>query len=353
MFDLRTNFALLHTTEAAYDELTSCRTTVLLQLISKLQRMRHLFPKDFGNDTPDAHFVEAVLPVFNRVCGEMSVQNDDRGYPCRSETAGFCKEMRRNVQGFLNISLDPNILTGKHTCAYSLAIERLMDIWGTVQDAVHKVKQNLVWRDVLCARLLLTFIELNQQLMDSDHLATRADFQHKWSSVLTHLGFAMIMSDRFQECWLENVNRKLNASQNVNDSYTFDSSMWQISKAGTEVLPGSHVGVEALRNTQQCLFDRAVPALRLASKSVSSELSMRVCCLFGACLIYPVVMFSFKQMTEWIQNFARNLKEKTEDLKHQRQLAEDLLHQMLPKSVAKQLRQQKHVEAESYEKVSV
>lgn len=353
LFDLRVNFALLHTTEAAYDELTSCRTTVILQLISKLQKMRHLFPKDFGNDTLDAHFFEAVLPVFNHVCGEMSGQNDDRGHRCTSETASFCKEMRRNVQGFLNISLDTNMLTGKYTSAYSLAIERLMDIWGTVQDTFHKVKQNLVWRDVLSARLLLTFIELNQQLMDSDHLATRADFQHKWSYVLTHLGFAMIMTDRFQECWFENIIQKLNTSQNVNDSYMFDSSMWRISKAGTEVLSGSHVGVEALRNTQQCLFDRAVPALRLASKSVSSELSMRVCCLFGACLIYPVVIFSFKQMTEWIQNFAKNLKEKTEDLKHQRQLAEDLLHQMLPKSVAKQLRQQKHVEAESYEKVSV
>uniref|UniRef100_A0A3B5KFI8 guanylate cyclase n=1 Tax=Takifugu rubripes TaxID=31033 RepID=A0A3B5KFI8_TAKRU len=353
LFDLRMNFALLHTTEAAYDELTSCRTKIILQLISKLQKMRHLFPKDFGNDTLDAHFFEAVLPVFNHVCGEMSGQNDDRGHPCTSESAGFCKEMRRNVQGFLNISLDTNILTGKYTSAYSLAIERLMDIWGTVQDTFHKVKQNLVWRDVLSARLLLTFIELNQQLMDSDHLATRADFQHKWSCVLTHLGLAMILTDRFQECWFENIIQKLNTSQNVNDSYMFDSSMWRISKAGTEVLSGSHIGVEALRNTQQCLFDRAVPALQLASKSVSSELSMRVCCLFGACLIYPVVIFSFKQMTEWIQNFAQNLKEKSEDLKHQRQLAEDLLHQMLPKSVAKQLRQQKHVEAESYEKVTI
>lgn len=62
---------------------------------------------------------------------------------------------------------------------------------------------------------------------------------------------------------------------------------------------------------------------------------------------------SFKQMTEWTQNFARSLRERTEDLKHQRQLAEDLLHLMVPKSVAKQLRQQKHVEAESYEKVGL
>ncbi|XP_029477230.2 atrial natriuretic peptide receptor 2-like [Oncorhynchus nerka] len=84
-----------------------------------------------------------------------------------------------------------------------------------------------------------------------------------------------------------------------------------------------------------------------------SGLSMRISLLTLACLIYPLVLVSFKQMTEWIQNYACSLQERTEDLKRQRQLAEDLLHQMLPKTVAKQLRQQKHVEAESYEKVTI
>uniref|UniRef100_A0A9J8BG07 guanylate cyclase n=1 Tax=Cyprinus carpio carpio TaxID=630221 RepID=A0A9J8BG07_CYPCA len=65
------------------------------------------------------------------------------------------------------------------------------------------------------------------------------------------------------------------------------------------------------------------------------------------------VLLSFKQMTEWIQDYAQSLREKTEDLRRERRLAEDLLHQMLPKSVAKQLRQHKHVEAESYEKVTI
>lgn len=347
------NFALLHTTEAAYDELTSCRATVVLQLIAELQKRRHLFTKNFGNDTLEANFLETVFPVFNRVCREISGQSDDRGRPCGREIAGFCEETRSDFPGFLNMSLDANTVDGSRTSAYSLVIERLLHLWGTVQDSVLKVKQNLIWRDVLSARLLLSFTELNQQLMDSDGVAATAHFRCEWGRVLTHLGFALMMAERFHECWFENTILKLNASWNVSDAYMADFSMWQISKGGSEGLSGSHVGVEALRNTQRCLFERAVPALRLASKSVSSELSVRVCCLVGACLIYPVVMFSFKQMTEWIQNFAQNLKERTEDLKHQRQLAENLLHQMLPKSVAKQLRQQKHVEAESYEKVSV
>ncbi|NXY81969.1 ANPRB protein, partial [Alcedo cyanopectus] len=47
------------------------------------------------------------------------------------------------------------------------------------------------------------------------------------------------------------------------------------------------------------------------------------------------------------------LKEKTEDLERERRLAEDLLHQMLPKSVARQLKKGQKVEAENYDQVTI
>ncbi|XP_058641294.1 receptor-type guanylate cyclase Gyc76C isoform X3 [Onychostoma macrolepis] len=109
----------------------------------------------------------------------------------------------------------------------------------------------------------------------------------------------------------------------------------------------------ALENTLRCFHARAGWALKLKSRDISSSISLKICLLAIACLIYPIVLLSFKQMTEWIQDYAQSLREKTEDLKRERRLAEDLLHQMLPKSVVKQLRQHKHVEAESYEKVTI
>lgn len=350
--DLSSNFDLLHTTEAAYNELTSCRTIAILQLVSKLQNMRRLFTTGMANETVEASFSEVVFPVFGHLCVEMAGRSNGRGLPCSIELAGFCQELSKNVQGVLNASLDTNGMSENGTSAFSLAIERLLDVWGTVEDTLIKAKKNFNWRDVLSARLLTTFIELNHQLMEFQQSSSHADFQNKWSFVLSYLSFARIMTERLNDCWFENIDLKLNSSQHVKHSSVLDTSLWQISGAGTEPLSGSHTGVQALIRTQQCLFDRAVPALRLASRSVSSGLSMRVCLLAMACLIYPAVMFSFKQMTEWIQNYAQDLKERTEDLKRQRQLAEDLLHQMLPKSVAKQLRRHKHVEAESYEKVS-
>uniref|UniRef100_A0A4W6E8B8 guanylate cyclase n=1 Tax=Lates calcarifer TaxID=8187 RepID=A0A4W6E8B8_LATCA len=351
--DLSTHFELLHTTEAAYDELTSCRTIAILQLVSKLQKMRRLFTKHTHNETLETSFSEVVFPVFGHFCGEMAIQSNRYGLSCSVELAGFCQEMRRSVQGFLNASLDANSTSENVTSAFSLVIERLLDVWGTVEDTLVKVKQNANWRNVLSARLLITFTELNHQLMDFPLIATHTDFQYKWTYVLSYLSFAKVMTEQLNDCWLENIDLNFNSSQSVKHLYIFDTSLWQLSGAGTVPLSGSHTGIQALTNIQQCLFDSTVPALRLASRSVSSGLSMRICLLAIACLIYPVVMFSFKQMTEWIQNYAQSLKEKTEDLKHQRQLAEDLLHQMLPKSVAKQLRQHKHVEAESYEKVTI
>lgn len=345
--DLTSNFELLHTTEAAYNELTSCRTIATLQLVSKLQNMRHLSAKDTGNNS-----LEVVFPVFTRVCGEMASHSNSHGLPCSVELAGFCQEVRRSIEGFLNAALDTNSTSENGTSTFSLVIERLLDMWGTVDGTLAKTKQNSHWRLVLSARLLITFIELNQQLRDFPHMMDHTVFQHKWTYVLSYLGFARIMTEQLNQCWLENIDLKFNSSL-PQHSDIFDTRLWQISGAETKLLSGSHVGIQALINTQQCLFDRAVAALRLASRSVSSGLSMRICLLTIACFIYPAVMFSFKQMTEWIQNYAQSLKEKTEDLKHQRQLAEDLLHQMLPKSVAKQLRKRKHVEAESYEKVGV
>ncbi|XP_037334922.2 uncharacterized protein LOC119222402 [Pungitius pungitius] len=349
--DLSSNFDLLHTTEAAYDELTSCRTIAILQLVSKLQKMRHLITQDPGNETLEASISKILFP--SHLSGEMAANSDGHGIPCSVELAGFRQELRWSVQGFLNSSMDTNDTRGNGTSAFSLAIGRLLDIWGTVEDTLIKVNQNLNWKDVLSARLLIQFLELNHQLMDFPHVATHPDFQYKWTYVLSHLGFARVMAEQLNDCWVENIDRKANLSHTLKYSYIFNTSLWRISGSRTELLSGSHTGIQALTYTQQCLFDRAVPALRLASRAVSSGLSMRVCLLSIACLIYPVVMISFKQMTEWIQNYAKSLKEKTEDLKRQRQLAEDLLHQMLPKSVARQLRQHKHVEAESYEKVTI
>ncbi|RVE71191.1 hypothetical protein OJAV_G00072650 [Oryzias javanicus] len=344
--DLGSSFSLLRGTEAAYDELTSCRTRALLHLVTRLQKMRHLFAQDVTKRTP-----EESLKPFERLCEEMAAQRDGHGRACRPESTGSCQEMSRRTEEFLKESFETDSSGEKRSSAFTLAIHRLLAVWESEELSIVKVRQNFDWRFVLSARLLVTFLELNHQLMLSRHTTPGGGLHRSWSRTLSYLSFTRVLTEPLNRCWLEHMDLSRNSSSDVDGSSDFDASLWQIS--GAEVLSGSVRGVQALRNAQECLFDRAASDLRRTSRSSSSALSMRICLLVIACLIYPVVMVSFKQMTDWIQNYARTLKEKTEDLKHQRQLAEDLLHQMLPKSVAKQLRRQKHVEAESYERVTI
>lgn len=331
--------------EVAYDELTSCRTMAVLRLVSELQEMRSLLT----NGTLGGGSLSRIaLPSLGRLCSEMAAGRESHGVRCKAEWAGMCLELSGKVGGLLNVSVSTNS-ADEGPSAFSLVIEDLLNDWGTVEDAVLRVKQGLNWKDVLSARLLVTFSELNHQLRDSPTLATQPDFQRRWSSVLSYLGFAWVLSEHLSQCWLEHVDLQLNSSRLGQPPSVLDAHQWDVSR--TELLSGSLAGLEALSDTRHCLFLHAAPALRTASRSASSALSVRLCLLLVACLIYPLVMISFKEMTQWIQNYAGNLRERTEDLKRQRRLAEDLLHQMLPKSVAKQLRKQKHVEAESYDKV--
>ena len=353
--DLHSHLNLLHTTDAALDELISCKTKTNLRLFDEFQNMRKLCNKYRDNETyqqacksPPA----VILPALIQVCAEMKQQTNAKGLSCSMELAGFCREKSDDLTKFINETWETADINDTDKSFFSLTMHRLLDTWGTVQDDIIKVKQYSYWTDVFALRLMVIFQELNHQLCDLPSLRTHVDFQFKWAHILSHLAFTKLLSERLNGCWVENIDEKLNFTDNLKEAYILDLTPWYISGETTdEAMAGSQIGIEALKDTQGCLLAHAVPALRLASRTMFSSFSMRICLLAMACLIYPVVLVSFKQVTEWIQNYARSLKEKTEDLKRQRQLAEDLLHQMLPKSVAKQLRQQKHVEAESYEQV--
>ncbi|KAM9504913.1 uncharacterized protein ACWYII_047548 [Salvelinus alpinus] len=357
--DLSSNLDLLRATEAAVTELTSCRTTAILQLIGELQNRRSLCRKYRSNETHQEKCTSpltSILPVIIRLCTDMEGHRNSQGNPCSEELLEFSQKLREDLTEFLNTTW--GVEDNNDMSVFSLTIVRLLDIWGDMEQDIRQVKQFSDWKDVLSLRLMVTFLELNHQFSELPSVGTQADFHKKWIHALSRLAFAQLLSETLEDCWVENVHLKLNLTNSLKvDPYIFDSTPWQIPAVGTVgtvgILTGSQTGIQALRDTQACLLAGALPALKLRSRAMFSGLSMRISLLTLACLIYPLVLVSFKQMTEWIQNYACSLQERTEDLKRQRQLAEDLLHQMLPKTVAKQLRQQKHVEAESYEKVTI
>ncbi|XP_060615158.2 uncharacterized protein [Anolis sagrei] len=113
------------------------------------------------------------------------------------------------------------------------------------------------------------------------------------------------------------------------------------------------ISLKDLDSLTSCLLEKTHQRLSRKSREVLSLVSLKVSLWLLTGLLYPAVALSFAEMTGWVQRYARRLKQRTEALQRERRLAEDLLHQMLPKSVAKQLRRREKVEAESYDQVTI
>ena len=68
---------------------------------------------------------------------------------------------------------------------------------------------------------------------------------------------------------------------------------------------------------------------------------------------FPLLLHSVCSMTNWIEDYTDRLQGKTLELQEEKQIVEGLLFQMLPPSVANQLRERKQVGAESYDSVTI
>ncbi|XP_075046338.1 uncharacterized protein LOC142107084 [Mixophyes fleayi] len=224
----------------------------------------------------------------------------------------------------------------------SKIIIEILDKINNTAENLNSMKKNPVWTDVFSLHLLMRATEDIRYMSNSISLSSN-DLQPLLFQVLIKLNYAVYSSDTLYKCWEDNKNISVYLTP-YEDTYFLTPLTLTIDPSA---LTGGLVSV------QDCLYREGYKKLSNKSKETMSTLSLKVTLLTVSCLIYPIVLVSFKQMTEWIQNYARSLKERTEDLKRERRLAEDLLHQMLPKTVAKQLRKHKHVEAESYDQVTI
>lgn len=343
--DFSSSLAQWQAMENCLSELTSCRTNATLQTITELQMMRNTCSSResrYSEREGMSGLSLDVLSVISHRC--TGVEMDGRGQPCGAELLQFCGQLQTDFLEFVNVTLDDEPTDVNGTTFITLAIEKILYSSGFGDVDISLLKHSSAWADLLALKLLVTFQELNYQWMLREG---GSDFQYKWSQTLAILMILQNMSETFQSCWMENLGLELHMTQPKDFhpllSLCSPGSSWE----------GASMFILVLGTIQNCFLARTTLALKMKSRDISSSFSLKVCLLTIACLIYPVVLLSFKEMTEWIQDYAQSLKERTEDLKTQRRLAEDLLHQMLPKSVAKQLRKNRHVEAESYESVRV
>uniref|UniRef100_F7FIT4 guanylate cyclase n=1 Tax=Monodelphis domestica TaxID=13616 RepID=F7FIT4_MONDO len=224
----------------------------------------------------------------------------------------------------------------------SMLISELLHVLGDPEENLKALRSNPDLIDVVSLRILLQVQEFLLQFLQQPQ-----DSETRWYQMLPILNLALLASENLHSCWLNDANLSLFLPISVEGF-----SLFQPFSVPSPLDPGKALA-QSLMGVHHCLWDRGHEKLEGKSRTILSAMSLKISLLLVASLIYPIFFLSFKQMTLWVQNYACNLRARTEALKHERQLAEDLLHQMLPKSVAKQLRRQRHVKAEDYERVTI
>ncbi|KAG8568413.1 hypothetical protein GDO81_013988 [Engystomops pustulosus] len=320
-------------TKAALQSFSSCTVLAAIRLIQFLQDQKTFCSWDNRNCTD---MQSILLHKINTLC---------------TETQDLYHENMRCLEAadiypschFFTDKVMVRIVNGSDVSDSLFAVtgELLDELRESLN--LNSMKKNPNWADMASLHLLL---RVTKDLHHMKHYGPLPEFQPLLYEITTKLNYALYLSDTLKMCWMHNHNMSVFLSHFQDVSFVrplCTNSSWY----RNPVLAANLVSI------QKCLFWEGFGKLTDKSKDIFSTLSLKVTLLTVSCLIYPIVLVSFKQMTEWIQNYARNLKERTEELKKERRLAEDLLHQMLPKSVAKQLRKNKHVEAESYDQVTI
>ncbi|KAI1231439.1 Atrial natriuretic peptide receptor 2, partial [Lamprotornis superbus] len=287
-------------------------------------------------DTRNRSLHSQLLGNLNSICMASEAELYCENCQCKEEKISICRFYITDLRHKLNIS---GVTEARQVL--SRAISGLLERFRSPHEDLKAMRHNPDWADTVAFKLILQIREAVLKAQPGPMSLQTTLHQH-----FATLSYALFSSETAHKCWTDNVNLSLYFAH-------YEGISFFTPFLGLGDFVSLEATVRGLHHAQSCLLQEGQEKLHKKSKEILSAISLKISLLVVACLIYPIVLMSFKQMTDWIHNYARNLKEKTEDLKRERRLAEDLLHQMLPKSVAKQLRKCQKVEAENYDQVTI
>lgn len=327
-FDLSNSLETWRATGKALEELVSCDKLWAVRLLYVLQEERH--------SETNTSFHAQLLGNLNSLCKASEEEPYCENCRCKKEKISICRFYITDMRQKLNSTGDAEA-SQVLSRATSEPLERF-----SPQEDLRAMRYNPDWADIVAFKLIL---QIREAMLKAHLMPASPSFQTILHQFFAILNYAIFLSENVHKCWTDNVNLSLQFTHYKGISFFIPSP-------GSDEFVPTEALAKGLHSAQSCLLQKGQEKLATKSNEILLTLSLKISLLVVACLIYPIILMSFKQTTDWIHNYARNLKEKTEDLKRERRLAEDLLHQMLPKSVAKQLRKRQKVEAENYDQVS-
>lgn len=113
---------------------------------------------------------------------------------------------------------------------------------------------------------------------------------------------------------------------------------------------------EYIQNVSRCA--RQVAAVYTGShedriRFIQEDLTIEYIITFFSVILVPAIFQTFRGMSEWITAYTQELEEKAQLLNKEQALTERLLFQMLPETVARQLKVGRRVKPEAYDAVTI
>ncbi|XP_022090161.1 uncharacterized protein LOC110979025 [Acanthaster planci] len=121
----------------------------------------------------------------------------------------------------------------------------------------------------------------------------------------------------------------------------------------TQWLQTTADSLQTLLKIQRDLREEIILHITEKMESTARLLALEFVVTILVIVSFPVLLHSTCSMAGWIHNYASQLREKTLELRHEKLVVEGLLYQMLPPSVANQLREKRQVHAESFDSVTI
>ncbi|XP_064116798.1 uncharacterized protein [Macrobrachium rosenbergii] len=221
-----------------------------------------------------------------------------------------------------------------------------------------------VWRPLLAYKNLIRAIEhLGISMVFGEEYFGRGDLDHtSYLNFVTNdaLGqdflnasksFAYWIKDRYLQLqqtysWYSNITRRRQEIINrVKIEPDFDKA--------TEYFYAMLGYLDALQKIQYEIRFRIEQTILSEVTSSNSHVVVGIAILAVVLLISPVIIVLVRMVTRTLQAFTETLQYKTYELRYEKKRSDKLLYQMLPPTVAQQLKQRKQVSAETYESVTI
>ncbi|XP_043214025.1 uncharacterized protein LOC122377724 [Amphibalanus amphitrite] len=221
-----------------------------------------------------------------------------------------------------------------------------------------------VWRPLLAYKNLIRAIEhLGISMVFGEEYFGRGDLDHNsYLSFVTNdaLGqdflnasksFAYWIKDRYQMLqheypWYSNITRRRKEIVNrVKIEPDFGKA--------TEYFYAMLGYLDSLQKIQYEIRGKIENTILSEVGSSNSHVVVGIALLVVVLIISPVIIILVRKVTRTLQAFTETLQYKTYELRYEKKRSDMLLYQMLPPTVAQQLKQRKQVSAETYESVTI